>query len=112
MTATRSESLKHLLTVILGADEHDKPWMLIYEHHKCRTLLAFDRLSDAQLREDFDWDPAKGTTYQQTKLDQPEIDDLNDLKEWVRHNRTAVTADWLLKVGWCRALSSSVVSGA
>jgi hypothetical protein len=97
MAATRSESLKHLMTVVLDLTEHDKPWRLVHHHHKCNTLLAFDRLTEAQLCETFQWDPLKGKQMEDTVLDGPEVDELQDIQEWIRHNKMSLTADWVAK---------------
>jgi ribosomal protein L14E/L6E/L27E len=97
MAATRYESLKHLMTDVLELTEHDKPWRLVHHHHKCNTLLAFDRLTEAQLCETFRWDPAKGTQLQDGVLDTPEVDELMDIQEWIRHNKFSLTADWVAK---------------
>jgi hypothetical protein len=97
MAGNRSASLKRLLTVVLGLTEDDKPWMLVHYHIKCNTLLAFDRLTAAQLSETFEWTPSNATAAVDTVLDPPEIDELRDIQEWIRFNKTSVTADWITK---------------
>jgi hypothetical protein len=99
MSGNRSASLKRLLTVVLGLREDDKPWTLVHHHLKCNTLLAFDRLTTAQLSETFQWDPSKGSAPApvNTVLDPLEIDELRDIQEWIRFNKTSVTAEWVAK---------------
>jgi hypothetical protein len=50
------------------------------------------------LEGDFEWDPAGGTNWQNTRLDEGEIETLVDIQEWIWSNKNALTADWVIKM--------------
>jgi hypothetical protein len=94
---TRLAALRHLLTDVLEDMEHGKPWRLVYHVLNTTNVVSFARLTPTQLEGDFEWDPAGRTNWQNTRLDEGEIQTLLDIQEWVQSNKNALTAGWVLK---------------
>jgi hypothetical protein len=94
---TRLAALQHLLTNVLEDTEHGKPWRLVYHALNTTNVVSFARLTQTQLESNFEWDPAGRTNWQNTRLDEGEIQTLVDIQEWIRSNKSALAADWVLK---------------
>jgi hypothetical protein len=97
---TRLGALQRLLTEVLEDNVHGKPWRLVFHHLNVTNVATFARLDRASLEATFDWDPlgASGVNVVATTLDPHEVDTLVDMQEWIRTNRTSMTAEWILKV--------------
>jgi hypothetical protein len=93
---TRADTLKHLLTAVLDKTENDEPYALVYAHHRCRSAASFSKLTDAQLKAQFLFDPTIGGQNRVlTTLATADFNELCELQEFIRHHRNDATHDWM-----------------
>jgi hypothetical protein len=96
MAATRADTLKHLLTAVLDKTENDEPYALVFDHHRCRSAASFSKLTEAQLKAQFLFDPTIGGINRVlTTLATAEFNELCELQEFIRHHQNDALHDWM-----------------
>jgi hypothetical protein len=91
----QSESLKHLLMVVLGKDESNMPYQLIVGKFKCRSLTDLAKIKPEKFQEQIAFIDSSGQVTQE-ELAEAEIMELCDLQELVKAHKYDIQNDWSL----------------
>jgi hypothetical protein len=93
-SGTRSESLKHLLTVVLGKTEDGAAYQLVVGHFKCQSPSDLTKLKEEEFYEAFPFVPNPGDSAIETTLARGEAMELLDMQEFIRSFKNDPIKDW------------------
>jgi hypothetical protein len=93
-SGTRSESLKHLLTVVLGKTEDGAAYQLVVGHFKCQSPSDLTKLKEEEFYEAFPFVPNPGDSAIETTLARGEAMELLDMQEFIRSFKNGPIKDW------------------